>query len=304
MIGLGTIRGPGDDAAVIRLPGSVAAVALSLDGPGRLCRLDPYEGARLAVAEAARNVACTGARPLAVTNCLNFGNPERAEVMWAFSEAVRGIGDACRKLRLPVTGGNVSFYNETSGRSIHPTPVIGMLGVLEEAALAVGSGFTTPGDALVLLGITEPDDFGGSDYGAVVNGALGGSPPRLDLERERSLHELLKRAACARLLSSAHDLSGGGLAVAAAESAVAGGLGFEITAGPEDAAPHRWLFSESASRALVSLPAPKLEALRAAAAEEGIAVTELGTVGGATLDFGCFRIALAEVISAHNTMPF
>ena len=303
MIGLGTIRGPGEDAAVIRLPGSVAAVALSLDGPGRLCRLDPYQGARLAVAEAARNVACTGARPLAVTNCLNFGNPERAEVMWSFSEAVRGIGDACRELHLPVTGGNVSFYNETSGRSIHPTPVIGMLGVLEDATLALGSGFTAPGDALVLLGVTEPDDFGGSEYGAVVHGALGGAPPRLDLERERSLHELLKRAARARLLSSAHDLSGGGLAVAAAESALAGGLGFEITA-PEDVVPHRWLFSESASRALVSLPPPKLEALRAAAAEEGVEVTELGTVGGATLDFGCFRMALAEAISAHDTPPF
>jgi phosphoribosylformylglycinamidine synthase len=178
-----------------------------------------------------------------------------------------------------------------------------MLGVLEDATLALGSGFTAPGDALVLLGVTEPDDFGGSEYGAVVHGALGGAPPRLDLERERSLHELLKWAARARLLSSAHDLSGGGLAVAAAESALAGGLGFEITA-PEDVVPHRWLFSESASRALVSLPPPKLEALRAAAAEEGVEVTELGTVGGATLDFGCFRMALAEAISAHDTPPF
>ena len=304
MILLGTVLGPGGDAAVIRLPGSAAAVALSLDGPGRLCHLDPYEGARLAVAEAARNVACTGARPAAVTNCLNFGNPEKPEVMWSFQEALRGIADSCSALGLPVTGGNVSFYNETLGRAVHPTPVIGMLGVLEDATAAVGVAFRARGDVLALLGLTDPDDFGGGAYAAVINGALGGSPPHLDLEREGALHRLLAQAAAQRLLSSAHDLSGGGLAVALAESALAGGLGFRLTAAEPVVERHRWLFSESPSRALVSLAPENLDRLRAAAAALGVPMTPLGEVGGDTLDCGGFEVALAEAAAAHATHPF
>ena len=303
MILLGTVQGPGGDAAVIRLPGSAAAVALSLDGPGKLCHLDPYEGARLAVAEAARNVACTGARPAAVTNCLNFGNPEKPEVMWSFQEAVRGIADSCRALGLPVTGGNVSFYNETSGRAIHPTPVIGMLGVLQDATAAVGLAFKAQGDVIALLGTTHPDDFGAGDYAAVVHGALGGSVPHLDPKREQALHRLLAQAAAKRLLSSAHDLSGGGLAVALAESALAGGLGFRAAGTEPDMETHRWLFSESPSRALVSLAPEKLDRVRAAASELDVPVTPLGEVGGDTLDFGAFQVALTQAAAAHATHP-
>jgi phosphoribosylformylglycinamidine synthase len=178
MIFLGTVQGPGGDAAVIRLPDSDVAVALSVDGPGRYCYLDPYEGAKLAVAEAARNVACVGARPLAITNCLNFGNPEKPDVMWQFAEVVRGMGDACRALGTPVTGGNVSFYNETKGRAIFPTPVIGMLGVLDHAERAVGLRLRQDGDVLVLLGDTDLEDFGGSAYSKVINSTIGGPPPK------------------------------------------------------------------------------------------------------------------------------
>ena len=304
MILLGTVVGPGGDAAVIRLPGSAAAVALSLDGPGRLCHLDPYEGARQAVAEAARNVACTGARPAAVTNCLNFGNPEKPEVMWSFQEVVRGIADSCRALGLPVIGGNVSFYNETSGRAIHPTPVIGMLGALEEAGAAVDVAFRAEGDVIALLGTTLPNDFGGGDYAAIVHGALGGAVPHLDLERERALHQLLAETVAQRLLSSAHDLSGGGLAVTLAESALAGGLGFRLTDYDPDMETHRWLFSESPSRALVSLAPGELDRLQTAAAALDFPVTALGQVGGDTLDFGTFEVTLADAAAAHATHPF
>ncbi|MDQ3662252.1 MAG: AIR synthase related protein, partial [Actinomycetota bacterium] len=297
-------QGPGGDAAVIRLPGSAAAVALSLDGPGRLCHLDPYEGARLAVAEAARNVACTGARPAAVTNCLNFGNPEKPEVMWSFQEVVRGIADSCSALGLPVTGGNVSFYNETSGLAIVPTPVIGMLGALEDAGAAVGIGFRAERDVIALLGNTDPHDFGASDYAAMVHGELGGSVPYLDLERERALHRLLAQAAADRLLSSAHDLSGGGLAVALAESALAAGLGFRLVGAEGGMELHRWLFSESPSRALVSIAPEKLESLRVAAAARGVPLTTLGEVGGAALDFGAFELPLVDAAAAHATHPF
>jgi phosphoribosylformylglycinamidine synthase subunit PurL len=304
MILLGTVQGPGGDAAVIRLPGSAAAVALSLDGPGRFCYLDPYEGARLAVAEAARNVACTGARPAAVTNCLNFGNPEKPEVMWSFQEVVRGIADSCRGLGLPVTGGNVSFYNETSGRAIHPTPVIGMLGVLHDATAAVPAAFTGPGDLIALLGTTHPDDFGGGDYAEVVWGTVGGPVPHLDLERERALHRLLARAAADELLSSAHDLSSGGLAVALAESAVSGGLGFRLTGAEAGMEWHRWLFSESPSRALVSLLPDKLDELQEAAAALSVPLTPLGAAGGDALDFGAFEVSLEDAAAAHATHPF
>jgi phosphoribosylformylglycinamidine synthase subunit PurL len=288
MIFLGTIRGPGADAAVVRLAGTDAAVAVSTDGPGRYCILDPYEGARLAVAEAARNVACVGGRPLAITNCLNFGNPERPEVMWQFSEVVRGIADACRSLGTPVTGGNVSFYNETNGRAIYPTPVIGMLGALESASAAIGPGFAADGDAIVLLGSTDGRAFAGSEYARVVNGALGGRLGRVDLERERAVQNALSEANRRSLVASAHDVSAGGLGVALAVSAFSGGRGFSIDAGGDE--PHRELFSESPTRVVFSCAQSDVDELIEICLHAGIQARPLGEVGGSDLDFGCFRV--------------
>ena len=301
MIFLGTVGGPGGDAAVVRLPDREEAVAVSVDGPGRFCYLDPYEGSRLAVAEAARNVACTGARPLAVTNCLNFGNPEKPEVMWQFAETVRGIGDACRSLETPVTGGNVSFYNETKGRPVYPTPVIGMLGALDRADKAVGLAFGNEGDRVLLLGATDPADFGGSEYAKVLHGAVGGTPPRLDIEAERRLHEVLVSLAAAGLLRSAHDPAEGGLAVALAESAVAGGVGFVLESRDRD---HRDLFSESPSRAVVSCSPADAARVRDEADKGGVPVRDLGVVEARTLDFGSFSISLEDTRDIYeNALP-
>ncbi len=277
MIFLGTVQGPGSDAAVIRLPDRDEAVAITTDGNSRYCYLDPYEGARLAVAEAARNVACTGARPAAVTNCLNFGNPEKPDVMWQFVEAVRGIGDACRSLGTPVTGGNVSFYNETNGRAIYPTPVIGMLGILDDASRAIPKGFAWAGDDIVLLGATDPGDFGGSEYSKVVHSVVGGKPPRLDIEREAALIETLLSSAA--LLSSAHDPADGGLAVALLESALAGDIGASVDLDPALEA-HRLLFSESPSRAVVSCSPVDSDRLIEGARARGIEAVVIGTTGG------------------------
>jgi phosphoribosylformylglycinamidine synthase len=304
MIFLGTIEGPGGDAAVIRLTAADedVTVAISVDGPGRYCQLDPFEGARLAVAEAARNVACTGAKPLAVTNCLNFGNPEKPEVMWQFAEAVRGIGDAAKALGTPVTGGNVSFYNETKGRAIYPTPVIGMLGVLHSAEQAIGLAFKNEGDAIILAGATNDSDFGGSEYAKIISGTLGGRPPRLNLDAERKLLEFLHDAAGRSLLTSAHDAAGGGLAIALAESAIAGRIGFSIT--PPDGEVHRVLFSETPSRAVLSCAAERANEVLDLLEEHGVPALRLGSVGGEQLDLGAFSVPLAE--AAHGwegTLP-
>ena len=296
MIFLGTLEGPGGDAAVIRLPGTDVRVAITTDGPGRYCYLDPYEGARLAVAEAARNVACTGAKPLAITNCLNFGNPEKADVMWQFAEVIRGMKDACSALQTPVTGGNVSFYNETKGRAIYPTPVIGMLGSLAEDAQVRGSGFVNEGDAIVLVGTTG-EDFGGSEYSKVVNSTVAGKPPVLDLDAEAALIGFLQAANA--VITSAHDLSAGGLAIALAESAIAGGIGFRIDdLGPEN---HTALFSESPSRALVSCSAASAADVLTAAERSGITARVIGTVGGSDLDFGVFSVSLSEAVATFET---
>jgi phosphoribosylformylglycinamidine (FGAM) synthase-like enzyme len=295
MFFLGTVIGPGGDAAVIRLPGTETAVAISTDGPGHLCMLNPYEGARHAVAEAARNVATVGARPTAITNCLNFGSPERGEVMWQFSEVVRGIGDACRSLGTPVTGGNVSFYNETNGRPIYPTPVIGMLGILGEPSAAVGLGFRDEGDAILLLGTTELGDFGGSEYGQIVNGAIGGVIPTLDMDAERALHEVLIAGANGGLVNSAHDLSGGGLAVALAECSFASSRGFSVQVGGTE--PHRTLYSESPSRAVVSCAQGLVDDVLSLAADNGVAAEVIGAVAGDMCDFSVFALGLDEARS-------
>jgi phosphoribosylformylglycinamidine synthase II len=297
-VGHATVAGPGCDAAVVRVPGAAGAVALATDGNGRFAALDPAAGAALAVAEAARNVACTGARPIAVTNCLNFASPERPEVMGSFAAAVDGMAEACHALGLPVTGGNVSFYNESSGRPIHPTPIVGVLGLLDDATAAVPSGFPRPGLQVWLLGETRAE-FGGSVWQRLTTGRLEGPPPALDLAAEARLHRLLADLAERRLLAAAHDLSDGGLAVALAEATLAAGVGATVDlppvltgrAGapadlPREQLPLTALVSESPSRVLLAVPAEAAGDLTSSAAEAGVPATRLGATGGDRLVVG------------------
>jgi phosphoribosylformylglycinamidine synthase len=274
-----TLVGPGSDAAVVRVKGTRKALAMATDGNGRYCWLDPFEGARLAVAEAARNVACAGAVPIGATNCLNFGNPEKPEVMGQLVKAIQGIGDACRALDIPITGGNVSLYNETDGRPIFPTPVIGVVGLLEDADTALRRWFVAEDDFVYLLGTTG-EDLGGSELLKVVHGKVAGRPPRLDVEAEKRLHALLAEGASRGILRSAHDASEGGLAVALAECSFRGpeaGLGgrFEL---PGALRPDVLLFSETPSRAVVTtrdeLRLPEL------ARRHGVPWARIGIVGG------------------------
>jgi phosphoribosylformylglycinamidine synthase len=217
MVRTNTVVTPGSDAAVLRVKETRRSLAMSLDCNGRYCHLNPREGAKLAVAEAARNVVCSGARPLAITNCLNFASPERPEVMWAFSETIDGIAEACRALGTPVTGGNVSFYNETEGEGVYPTPVIGMLGLIEDARHTTTQWFKEAGDVILLLGATR-NDLGASELLSVVAGEASGAVPRLDLEAEKAVQKVCLEAIQAGFVRSAHDCSDGGLAVALAES--------------------------------------------------------------------------------------
>jgi len=277
-----TVAGPDSDGAVIRVPGTLKGVVVSSDGKGRYGRLDPYLGAMHAVAESARNVAVTGAKPLAITNCLNFGNPERPEVMWQFAESIRGMRDACVGLGTPVTGGNVSFYNESGDSAIDPTPVIGMLGLLPDYRLRVPSAFPGPGLAVYLLGETAAE-LGGSAFAEAVldqvAGQVTGMPPALDLTKERALLDLLVAAAAEALLASAHDCGDGGVAVTLAECAIGAGHGFAVSI-PTDLPAHVALFSESASRAVVSVAPLDEDAFRALAAAHGVPVARIGETGG------------------------
>jgi len=281
-------------------------IALATDGNGRYCRLDPYLGTQLALSEAYRNVAATGARPLAVTNCLNFGSPEDPAVMWQFAEAVRGLADGCAALGVPVTGGNVSFYNQTGTVAIHPTPVIGVLGVHDDVRRRVGLGFPAARDGageagIVLLGRTEPE-FGGSAWAHVCHGHLGGRPPAPDLEAERRLAALLAAAAADGLLAAAHDLSDGGLAIALAESCLRGGTGCTVRL-PGD--PFTPLFSESPARAVVAVRPGAEPAFGRLAAAYGVPAVAIGIVGGDSLTVaGSFSIPLAELGAVHaRTLP-
>ena len=242
------------DSGMIRIDESSGrGIALSTDASGRYTYLDPYRGAQLALAEAYRNVAVSGATPKAVTNCLNFGSPEDPAVMWQFQQAVRGLADGCAQLGIPVTGGNVSFYNQTGATPILPTPVVGVLGVIDDVRRRIPTGFgTEPGETLILLGETH-DEFDGSIWSQVVHDHLGGTPPAVDLERERLLADILTAASRDGLVSAAHDLSEGGLAQAVVEGALAGETGCRILL-PEGADPFVWLFSESSGRVLVAVP--------------------------------------------------
>ncbi|MDQ3488526.1 MAG: phosphoribosylformylglycinamidine synthase subunit PurL [Acidobacteriota bacterium] len=273
----------GMGAAVVRVKGTARALAMSVDGNGRYCFLDPFRGAMLAVAEAARNVACAGAQPIGATNCLNFGNPERPEIMWQFGEAVRGIGEACRALDVPITGGNVSLYNETDGKAIYPTPVLGIVGLIEDASCAISRAFRGANDNVLLLGETL-DELGGSEYLKTVHGLVKGQPPQLDMAKERALIELLGRAASAKLLHSAHDCSDGGIAVTLAECTFdAAGIGCEVDVPPAAARLDATLFSESASRVVVSAAQDQTDALLRIAKEAGVPARVIGQTGGTRL---------------------
>jgi phosphoribosylformylglycinamidine synthase II len=296
----GTVVGPGGDAAVVRLEGTVRAVAVSADGNGRYGHLDPYLGGAHAVAESARNVATVGARPLAVTNCLNFGNPERPEVMWAFAESIRGMADACAALGTPVTGGNVSFYNESGDSSVYPTPIVGMIGVLDDHRLMVRSGFPRAGLPIYLLGSTLPE-LGGTEFAERILGKVSGRPPSLDLQSEERLHRLLHEGARRDVLASAHDLSDGGLAIALAEAAISGGTGFTVALPDGGLAAHVALFSESASRAIVTPLWGKETELQQLASFHNVPIARIGLTGGTRLRYeNAFEVELSDAVVVYE----
>jgi phosphoribosylformylglycinamidine synthase II len=288
MVRTNTIVLAGMGAGVVRIKGTTRALAMSVDGNGRYCYLDPHRGAMLAVAEASRNVACAGATPIGATNCLNFGNPERPEIMWQLVAAIEGIAEACRALNVPITGGNVSLYNETNGEAIYPTPILGVVGVLDDASRVVTRAFRGDGDDIVLLG-EGFGELGGSEYLKVIHGLVRGAPPALDLDRERRLIALLGTAAAAGLLRSAHDCSDGGLAVTLAECSFdTGAIGCDVDV-PGDSvrgsasSDLATLFGESASRVIVSVAPSDTAALLRKAAEAGVPAKLIGTTGGARI---------------------
>jgi phosphoribosylformylglycinamidine synthase len=293
MVGANTVLGPGSDAAVLRVRDGAdqetgLSLALTTDGNGRLTYLDPFNGGALAVAEAARNIACTGATPLALTNCLNFGNPEKPSVYYQLAQAIDGMATAASALETPVISGNVSLYNESYGKPIYPTPVVGMVGLLE-GRLPTPSAFQAAGDVVALFGPwrTETPDLGGSTYLHALFGRAAGHPPQLDLEAERALQRLLIEASAAGLLRSAHDCSDGGLGIALAECCLWSGLGLEADAAlPEDRlAATAALFGEAASRAVVSLALERWDALATLAQSAGVPLQRLGVVRGEHLSW-------------------
>ena len=271
-----TVAGPGADAAIIRIKETGTSVAMSLDGNGRYCYLAPREGARLAVAESCRNLSTVGAQPVAATNCLNFGNPERPEIMAQLVEAIEGMGEACRFFDTPITGGNVSLYNETLGEGVYPTPVIGIVGLMKTAQ-PTGIAFRTPGRTVMLLGglgQTDEQRFGGTQYAKVILKQLWGLPPALDMEREKRVQSAIREIVNAGLAESAHDLSDGGLAVALAECSFGpAGVGARIDL-DSDLRPDLLLFHEGPSRVLLSTE--HRDEVTAIAAKHGIDAPVVG----------------------------
>jgi phosphoribosylformylglycinamidine synthase len=276
------------------------AYTLVTDGNGRYCYVNPFIGGVIAVAEAARNTACTGARPMAITNCLNFGNPEKNDVMYQMHQVIKGMSQACRKFKTPVVSGNVSLYNETRDRAIYPTPVVGMVGLIKDVKHHCTAGFKREGDIIYLLGEPGEDSgLGSSEYLEIIHGQVRGTQ-HIDLESEKKLHELLIRAVEKGLLNSAHDCSDGGLAVALAECCIISGLGFSgqlQATGRLDGA----LFGEAQSRALVSISPKHARRLGELAYRYGVPVALLGTVGGQRLILkGMLDLGLADLCSAYT----
>jgi phosphoribosylformylglycinamidine synthase len=304
MVRTNTLVLPGMGAGVVRVKGTSRALALSTDCNGRFVYLDPYRGAQLAVAEAARNVACAGGQPIGATNCLNFANPQRPEIMWQFARAVEGMGDACRTLGIPITGGNVSLYNETDGNGVLPTPVVGVVGLIESADRVVRRAFRAAGDVVILLGEGR-NELGGSEYLKTGHGLIRGEAPVLDLAREAALQRVLIDGAAAGLIRSAHDCAEGGLAVTIAEccfdslgdvstaarsakaeapGATSAAHGVDVDVSGVDA-PAAWrdvatLFGESASRAVVSVSPEHVDRVLAMAAAAKVPAARIGVVGG------------------------
>ncbi len=315
LVGTQTVLAPGRaDAAVLRLRESEKGIALKIDGNGRYCYLHPYRGAQLIVAEAARNVACTGALPRAITDCLNFGNPQRPEIFYQFEQCVRGIADAAEFFETPVISGNVSFYNESEQGAVFPTPTIGMLGVLERVDDCVGAGFPEAGLTVLLVEPLQPADdplqgLGGSEYLSVIHGLERGTPPALNLSAEKSLHWFLVEAARRRLMRSAHDLSEGGFTVALAESALIGGVGAWVQINPED--PIRLdalLFGESPTRVILSAEPDRVSALQQLAASYQLRCQKLGYTGGDRLvitqgDHLLIDLPLTHCRHAYDAFP-
>ncbi|MFD7666369.1 phosphoribosylformylglycinamidine synthase subunit PurL [Streptomyces sp. NPDC059788] len=300
----GTVLAQPEDAGMIRIDESSGlGVAIATDGNGRYAKLDPYHGAQLALAESYRNVAATGAKPLAVSDCLNFGSPEDPAVMWQFAEAVRGLADGCLELGTPVTGGNVSLYNQTGEAAIHPTPVVAVLGVIDDVSRRTPVAFADEGHLIYLLGDTK-DELGGSAWSQVVHDHLGGLPPQVDLGREKLLAEILIAASRDGMVDAAHDLSDGGLVQALVESCLRGGKGARIVV-PDGLDPFVLLFSESAGRAIVAVPRSEELRFTDMCGARGLPATRIGVVDGDAIDVqGQFTLSLSELREAHEaTLP-
>jgi phosphoribosylformylglycinamidine synthase len=282
MVRTNTVVFPGSDAAVIRIKEKRRSLAMTLDSNARYCQMDPRAGAQLVIAEACRNLIVTGARPLALTNCLNFASPERPEVMWQFSEVIDGMSEACNLFQTPVTGGNVSFYNETDGRGIYPTPVIGMVGLIADSRHVTTQWFKHEDRAIILLGATE-DDLGASEYALVTRGKVEGRVPRLDLELERRVHEACLKIIQAGLVESAHDCSDGGLSVAIAESAFSSyrkaAIGCEVKIEGE-LSQAALLFSETPSRIVLSAAMQDADKILEIAQAQNVSASVIGRTGG------------------------
>ncbi|MFD4657918.1 phosphoribosylformylglycinamidine synthase subunit PurL [Kitasatospora sp. NPDC058444] len=295
-----TVLSHGEDSGMIRIDDETnLGVSVATDGNGRFAKLDPYTGAQLALVEAYRNVAAGGAKPLAVSDCLNFGSPEDPDVMWQFAEATRGLADACLVLGTPVTGGNVSLYNQTGEVAIHPTPVVAVLGVIDDVTRRTPVAFAEEGQLLYLLGDTA-DELGGSAWSQAVHDHLGGLPPKVDLERERLLGEILIAASRDGMIDAAHDLSDGGLGQALVESCLKGGHGARVIV-PEGMDPFVFLFSESAGRAVVAVPRSEELRFNDMCTARGLPATRIGVVDGESVDVqGQFSVSLAELKDAHT----
>lgn len=305
MVRTNTVAGPGAaDAAVIRIKETNKAISVKTDCNSRFVYLDPREGGKTAVAEAARNVVCTGALPLAITNCLNFGNPYKPEIYWQFKEAVAGMGEACSHFETPVTGGNVSFYNESPSSAVYPTPVIGMLGLIEDQKHITGMSFRNDGDLIIVAG-EDNEEIGGSEYLKVIHGLVTGIPPRCDLVKEKSLHAFTLEVIREGMVNSAHDISEGGIITALAECCITGdgkpvGAEVQLFGSRADFA----LFSETQGRIIFSIPGTEREKFEAIAMKHGVTVGAIGTTGGDALIVNDLVLDLTELKKKYyDTIP-
>ncbi|MFQ5780933.1 MAG: AIR synthase related protein, partial [Nitrospiria bacterium] len=285
MVRTNTVVGPGSGAAVIRIKNTNRALAVTVDGNSSYCLLNPYYGGAIAVAEAARNLVSVGAKPIALSDCLNFGNPEHPETMWHFAAVIEGMSDACNQFKIPVVSGNVSFYNEARDLGIYPTPVVGMIGLIEDVRKGLTAGFKSSGEKIVLIGETR-DELGGSEYLRTLHSQERGYPPILHFEKEKGVHEVVLAAAGEELLTSAHDCSEGGLAAALAECCLlpSASVGAIITLEQTPIRMDALLFSESQSRVIVTVKEDHLQRLQQLIEERSLPFTVLGVTGGTALE--------------------